>query len=120
MFVRDICGIIEIEKFECAKFRGSRAIVGLVGLVPWCLRGYFVGSKLFSWVFRGSKIFFRGCTSWFPIFFVISWVHDFFSAVFRGSKIFHRGYFVGSKSSLVGNFVISQTMYFILNRFQQL
>ena len=38
---------------ECAKFRGSRAIVGLVGLVPSC-SCVFVGPKIFlagiSWV----------------------------------------------------------------------
>ena len=102
MFVRDVCGIIEIEKFECAKFRGSRAIVGLVGLVPWCLRGYFVGSKLFlvgiswvqnifSWVYFVVPNFFRYFVG--PRFFLggISWVQDFSSWVFRGFKIFSRG-----------------------------
>ena len=32
---------------ECAKFRGSHAIVGLVGLVPSYLRGYLVDQKIF-------------------------------------------------------------------------
>ena len=59
---------------ECAKSRGSRAIVGLVGLVPSCHRT-FVG---------------------------ISWVPNFFSWVFRGSQIFSRGYFVGPRLFLVG------------------
>ena len=52
---------------ECAKFCGSRAIVGLVGTMP---------SRL-----RGSKIF--------------SWVRNFSSWVFQGSEIFSSGYFVG-------------------------
>ena len=63
------------EIIECAKFRGSRAIVGFVGLVPSCLRGYFMSPKLFL--------------------VGISWVKSFFSWVFRESKVFSRGYFVG-------------------------
>ena len=47
---------VKVKKYEmlqCAKFRGSRAIVGLVGLVPSYdrvkifSRGCFVGPKLF-------------------------------------------------------------------------
>ena len=66
---------------DCAKFSGSRIIVSLVGLVPSCLCGYFVG----------------------PRFFVvdISWVRYFFSWVSRGSKIFFRGYFEGPTFFLV-------------------
>ena len=59
---------------ECGKFRGSRAIVGLVGLVPSCYRA-FVGN---------------------------SWVQNFFSWVFRGSKSFSRRYLVDLKFFLVG------------------
>ena len=72
---------LTVFKMECAKFRGSRAIVGLVGLVPPCHRA-----------FVGPKIFFVG----------ISWVSIFFSWVFRGSKSFSRGYFMGPKLFLVG------------------
>ena len=129
------------QLFECAKFRGSRAIVGLVGLVglvPSCYRA-FVGISwaqyFFLWVFRGSQVF---CCGYFvgPRFFLvgISWVQDFFSWVFRGSKIFSREYFMVLKFSLVSNFVIfscwahakkwhrniSQTSCSIPNRFQQL
>ena len=89
---------------ECAKFRGSRAIMSLVGLVPSCHR-FFVGiswvQNFFSWVFHGFNIFLVG----------ISWVSNFFSWVFRGSKIFlvgtsnfqnvSRGYFLGPKFFLM-------------------
>ena len=96
------------QLFECAKFRGSRAIVGLVGLVPSCYRA-FVGISwaqyFFLRVFRGSQVF---CCGYFvgPRFFLvgISWVQDFFSWVFRGSKIFSRGYFVGPRFFLVSIF----------------
>ena len=85
------------------KFHGSRAIVGLVGLVPSWHRA-FVGiswvQNFFSWVFRGSKIFSRG---YFvePKFFVVGilWLWNFLSWVFCGSEIFSRGYFVGLKFS---------------------
>ena len=60
---------------KCARLRGSRDIVGLVGLasaiVPSCL--------------RRSKSFFLS----------VSYVQNFFSLIFRGYKIFSRGYFVG-------------------------
>ena len=65
---------IHMKSIECAKFRGSRAIVVLMGLMPSCHRA-FVG---------------------------ISWVWNFFSWIFRGSKIFSRGFFVGLKFFLVG------------------
>ena len=71
---------------ECAKFRGSRAIMGLACLVPPWVR------KFFSWVFCGSKIFAHG-------YFVGL---KFFSWVFRGSNIFPRGCFVVPKFSLLG------------------
>ena len=75
---------LSLEKMDCAKFRGSCAIVGLVGLVPPCLRG----SENFSrGYFVGSKYFLVG----------ISWVSHFFSCVFRGSQFFSRGYFVGPR-----------------------
>ena len=87
------------------KFHGSRAIVGLVGLVPSWHRA-FVGiswvQNFFSWVFRGSKIFSRG---YFvePKFFVVGilWLWNFLSWVFRGSKVFW-WVFVGPKFSLKG------------------
>ena len=60
--------------YECAKFPGSRGIVGFVGLLPPCRRA-----------FDGSKKFFVG----------ISWVQNIFSLVFREFQIFSRGYFVG-------------------------
>ena len=91
--------------FECAKFRGSCAIVGLLGLVPSCNRA-FVGilwvQFFFSWVFRGFKIFSCGYFVGLKVFLVsISWVWNFFSRVFRGSKIF----LVGPKFFLVSIFV---------------
>ena len=55
------------DKWECAKFRGSRAIGGLVGLVPSCNRA-FVG---------------------------ISWDQNIFLVGTRWSETFSRGYFVG-------------------------
>ena len=70
---------------ECAKFRGSRAIVGLV---PSCHRA-FVGSNFFPWVCRGSQIFSRESfvgPKFFRIF--ISWAQNIFSWVFRGCKVF--------------------------------
>ena len=86
-----------------AKFRRSRAAVGLVGLVPSCLCGYFVGPKvflariswaqnIFSWVFRAFQIFSRGYFVG-PKFFLlyISWVQDFFLWVFCDSKVFSLG-----------------------------
>ena len=76
-------------KNEYAKFRGSSAIVGLVGLVPPCHRAfvgpkfsreYFVGPKFFSRVFRGSKIFSCGYFVGLKFFLVsISWIQNFFS-----------------------------------------
>ena len=106
--------------YECSKFSGSRAIVGLVGLVPSYHRA-FMGSSwvinFFPWVFRGSQIFSRGYFEgpqfflvgilWVPIFFRgyfvglksflvgILWVPNFFLWVFHGSQIFSRGYFAG-------------------------
>ena len=53
-------------KIECAKFGGSRVIMGLVGLVPPYHRA-----------FVGPKIFLVG----------ISWVSNFFSWVFRKSMM---------------------------------
>ena len=83
--------------------------------------GYFMGPKIFSWVFRGSK--------------------NFFWWLFRESKIVFRGYSVGPIFFLVANFVIqrvsivswarksdtkqkyintSQTAYSSANQFHQL
>ena len=68
---------------ECAKFRGSRAIVGPVGLVTSYHRRYtFVGiswvQNISSWVFCGSKIFCRGSKIFLVGNFVIfsSWLHE--------------------------------------------
>ena len=58
----------------CAKFRGSRAIVGLVGLVPSWLNGYFLGPNGY---FVCPKCFLVS----------ISWVHFFSCSWFRDSKI---------------------------------
>ena len=95
--------ISDKQLFEFAKFRRSRATVGLVGLVPSCLCGYFVGPKvflariswaqnIFSWVFRAFQIFSRGYFVG-PKFFLlyISWVQDFFLWVFCDSKVFSLG-----------------------------
>ena len=77
--------------YECAEFRGSPVIVGLVDLV--------LSSIVSLWVFCGTKIFSRG---YFvdEIFFVveISWVQNIY-----------RGYLVGPKLFLVG---ISRTHIF--------
>ena len=92
---------------ECAKFRGSWAIVGLVGLVLSChcaLVGISLVENIFLWVFRVPDIFWRGSQTFSrryfvgPIFFLsVFRGSQFFSWVFRGSQIFSRGYFVGSK-----------------------
>ena len=71
---------ILMKSIDCAKFRGSRAIVVLMGLMPSCYRA----------------------------FVCISWVWNLFLWVFRGSKIFSRGYFVGLKFFLVIDFVIQR------------
>ena len=97
--------------FECGKFRRSRAIVYLVCLVPSChdaLVGVSRVRDFFSWVFRGSDIFFvgiRGSKSFSrrcimgPKFFLVSilWVQIFFSWVFCGFNFFSRGWFRDSK-----------------------
>ena len=97
----------------------------LVGSVPSCLRGYFVGPKFFLlgnswvpkfflWVCVGSEFFSRGCfvvSKFFSRryfvgskFFLlgISWVPNFFLWVFVGSKFFSRAHLVGPKFFLVG------------------
>ena len=77
---------------ECAKFCGSRAIVGLVGLVPPChcaLHGYEFFSRGY---FMDPKFFLVG----------ISTVQNIFLWVFLGSQIFSCGYFVGPRFFLVG------------------
>ena len=73
-------------KKERAKFRGSCAIVGLLGLVPSCHRA-----------FLGPKAFFMGF-SWVRnvlSFFYFIGDPNFFTWVFRESKFFSLGYFVG-------------------------
>ena len=76
---KKIC--IVFVDIECAKFRGSRAIMGLVGFVPPCHRA-----------FVGPKIFLVG----------ISWVLYFFSWVFHGSKILW--YSVNFSKKLTGTY----------------
>ena len=61
------------------------SVLNFVGLMPSCLRGskiFFVGiswvQNIFSWVFRGSKIFSRGYVMDQKCFLVgISWVQNF-------------------------------------------
>ena len=112
--------------------------MGLVDPVPSC--------HFFSWVFRGSRIFFSwgfcGSKNFYranfvgPNFFIvrIPWIRAFLSWIFCWFKSFSCEYFVGPVFFLVANFVIqrfsvgnrkqeyiniSQTAYFIPNRFQQ-
>ena len=66
----------KFHEIGCAKFRGSCATMGVVGLVLSWHRAFV-------------------CEGFFLV--SISWVHSFFSWVFRGSEIFFRGYFVGTK-----------------------
>ena len=94
---------------ECAKFRGSRAIVGLVDSVPSCYRAlvgiswvqnlccvYSWVSNFFLWVSVGLKFFLVG----------ISWLLNIFSWVFCRSRLFSRMKFVSPISFLVIYFVI--------------
>ena len=76
------CGIgakrvnILMKSIECAKFRGSRAIVVLICLMPSCHRAFAGISwvwNFFLWVLCGSKLFLVGI---------------------RASEIFSRGFFV--------------------------
>ena len=69
--------------FECVKFPGLHAIVGLL---PLCLRGYCLGPRFFfSWVFRGSEIFSREYFLGSKFFSMdISWVQSFLVGT-RGS-----------------------------------
>ena len=94
---------------EYGKFRGSRAIVGLVPSCHCAFVGFSWAWMFFSWVFRDFKIFSRRYFVGSKFFLVsISWFQSFLSWVFRGSKIFTRGYFVGLKFSPQNfqNFVI--------------
>ena len=128
MFLANFIFVVSHLKIECIKFRGSRAIAGLVPLCHHVFVGpnfFLLGPKYFrvsiSWIqdffslefpgsnsfsrvyFVGSQFFLVGIT-WFPIFILVGilLVQGFFSWVFRGSKIFSRGYHVGSKFFLVG------------------
>ena len=77
-------------EFVCAIFRGSRAIVGLMGILgsefffceylvrPKFLHGYSWLRQFFSCVLWGCNIFLVG----------ISWVQNFVLWVFRGSNFF--------------------------------
>ena len=69
-------------KSECAKFRGSRAILDFMSLVPSCHRVSVGISRVQNFLagIRGPEIFF-------------SWV-------FRESEFFSRGFFVGPIFSL--------------------
>ena len=70
--------VFKLTKLECAKFRGSYAIV------PSCL--------------RGSEIFSRGYSMRPKCFLVgILWSWNFSSWMFCGPEISSRGYFVGPK-----------------------
>ena len=85
---------------ECAKIRVWRVIAGLVGLMPLCHRGYFLGPKFFlvgiSWILFflvGTSLvqnFSRGYFVGPKVFLVgIMWVQFFFSALISvDSKIF--------------------------------
>ena len=67
--------LLLVKEIECAKFRGSRVVVGLVGLVPSCLLGISWVQNIFLWVFRGSQIFSRGYFVGLKFFLVgILWV----------------------------------------------
>ena len=78
---------------ECAKFRESRAIVGLMGLVPPCHRA-FMGPKLSGGYFLGPK-FFLVDICWSTIFFVgVSWVQYFFVGL-SSVQHFSCGHFMG-------------------------
>ena len=122
LFAREVCNFVKIRlifnifycAWECAKFRRSRAVVGLVGLGQSCQRGYFVGPKFFlvgiswvqnffsgiSWVWNFSLEYFMGpkfsCGCFVGSKFSrgYSWVRIFFWWVFRGSEFFSREYFV--------------------------
>ena len=115
--VKSMCTIFMklycLQDYECAKFRGLRAIVGLVGLMPPCHRVFLCISwvqNIFSWVFYRFKIFCHGNFVGLRGFFVgISRVAYFFLWMFCGSKIFSRGsqvfsrwYFMGLNFFLVG------------------
>ena len=72
--------------------------MGLVGLVPSCLRGYFVGPKFF------------------PV--DISYVSIFFLRLFRVPKIFSCQRFVGLKFFLVGIWWVQDLFLLGILRFQ--
>ena len=63
---------------EWARFRGSRAIVGLVGLVPSCHRA-FVGPKVFLVRISWAKIFSGG-------YFVDPRFYDFQCTLVKSKK----------------------------------
>ena len=80
---------------EYAKFRGSRALMGFMGLepsfVPLCHRDYFVRPKYFL--------------------LGISWLRIIFSRVFRESERFSRGFAVGPNCFLVD--ILQCKIYFL-------
>ena len=63
--------------------------MGLVGLVPLCLRAFCGCKFVFPGYFKGFKLFFS-CVFESPKFFIVSnsWVQKFFSWVFLGLKFF--------------------------------
>ena len=80
----------------CFKFCGSCAVVGLVGLVPWCLPafvGIFWVQKFLWWVFRRSKVFCHGYFVGRNFLMGICWVRIFFLWVLRWSNFFSGGLF---------------------------
>lgn len=124
--------------YKSAKFRRSRAIVGLVGLLISYLRT-FVGSwwvqNFFTWVFRWVQNFFSWAFHWsitFPrgyvastnIFLVdISWVQNFSREYFVAIFVIQRFPFPSCmrKSDSKQKYVTqSHTAYSIPNWFQQL
>ena len=100
--------------YECAEFRGSPVIVGLVDLVPSSIVSLWVfcGTKIFSHGYFVDEIFFVVEISWVQNIYrgylvgpklslvVISWFKSFFSWVLCGFKTFSRGYFIGPNFSL--------------------
>ena len=120
--------IFAVDIFECAKFRGSRPILSLVGLTP-SIHGAFVCSEFFlvgilwvwnffSWLLRGSQSFSRGYLSVPKIFSWVlrgskifpvstSWVRIIFSWVRRGSKGFFREYYLVLNFFLVRILLVS-------------
>ena len=64
-------------------------MVGLLGLVPWGIRGYFVGPKFFLVAILWVQSFFLVGASWSKIFLVgSSLAQNLFSWELHGSNFF--------------------------------